>query len=192
MYVCIYYIAFYPNYYALVYTMLSPQTRDQQTALAFDNLVALVAPEPLTALSLLAYADADEAGGIEAACAPVSFYSVKAKNIILASQRCVSEFDNDIPTDIDALLSFKGVGPKIAYLTFTIAYGITLGTYVHTYIHTYTYITYIHTHIHTYIHTYCICTLNTPNIISNRYMRRHTRAPHQQPTGVGGYLGGEK
>ncbi|KAJ1401207.1 DNA glycosylase, partial [Ochromonadaceae sp. CCMP2298] len=118
------------RFQTLISCMLSPQTRDQQTALAFDNLVTLVAPEPLTAQNLLAYSEQ-----IEQACTPVSFYAVKARNIISASQRCVEQYNNDIPTDIDTLLSFKGVGPKIAYLTFTIAYGKTLGICVDTHVH---------------------------------------------------------
>lgn len=119
------------RFQTLIATMLSPQTKDQQTLLAFDNLVALVAPQPLLASSLLTCAMTD----IEEAVKPVSFFTTKATNILEASKRCVEEFNDDIPTNINDLLSFRGVGPKIAYLTFTIAHGITLGICVDTHVH---------------------------------------------------------
>ena len=98
---------------------------------AFENLKELVGKEAFVPASLLACSEESILKAVE----PVSFYKVKAKNILLASKRCVEEFNNDIPTDIDAMLSFKGVGPKIAYLTFTIAHGETLGICVDTHVH---------------------------------------------------------
>eukprot|EP01032_Pedospumella_encystans_P011533 gene11533-13402_t len=41
------------KFQTLIATMLSPQTRDQQTAIAFDNLVNLLSPAPFVASSLL-------------------------------------------------------------------------------------------------------------------------------------------
>jgi len=119
------------RFQTLIATMLSPQTRDEQTSLAFDNLVNLVKPDPLIPKSLLRFSVEE----IENAIKPVSFYSAKAPNILEASRNCVELYDDDIPTDIDDLLKFRGVGPKIAYLTFTIARGITLGICVDTHVH---------------------------------------------------------
>ena len=119
------------RFQTLIATMLSPQTKDAQTAQGFNNLVDLVSPLPLVASSL-ANLDEEE---IASAINMVSFYKIKAKNIKLAAIKCVEEFNSDIPTDIDDLLAFKGVGPKVGYLTFTIARGETLGICVDTHVH---------------------------------------------------------
>jgi len=119
------------RFQTLIACMLSPQTKDQQTSAAFDNLVALVAPDPLLPSTL----SNRSVESIEQAIRMVSFRTVKSKNILEASRRCLQEFNNDIPTNIDDLLSFRGVGPKIAYLTFTIALGNTLGICVDTHVH---------------------------------------------------------
>jgi endonuclease-3 len=65
----------------------------------------------------------------------VSFYKIKAQNILDASRICTTTYNDDIPTSIEDLLKFNGVGPKIAYLTFTIAHGQTLGICVDTHVH---------------------------------------------------------
>ncbi len=119
------------RFQTLIATMLSPQTRDEQTTLAFENLKAIVHPSSLTPHALCSI----PLEKVEAAIKPVSFYTTKARNIVRASQRCVSSYDGDIPSSIDDLLEFDGVGPKIAYLTFTIAWGKTLGICVDTHVH---------------------------------------------------------
>jgi endonuclease III len=139
----------------LIATMLSPQTKDAQTALAFNNLLNLCRPSPsrstgsgsgensFIAKNLMEHSLED----ITIACMPVSFHNTKAANILEACRKIVSknylvrnEETGDlevagIPTDVDDLLSFKGVGPKIAYLTFSIAWqrneGICVDTHVH-------------------------------------------------------------
>lgn len=119
------------RFQTLIATMLSPQTRDQQTMMAFNNLIKLIAPAPFLASSLLKH----DLEAIEKAIQPVSFYKTKAKNIVDASEKCVREHADDIPEKFDDLLAFKGVGPKIAYLTFTIARGETHGICVDTHVH---------------------------------------------------------
>lgn len=119
------------RFQTLIATMLSPQTRDEQTDIAYENLRSLVQPSTLTASSL-AKQSLDK---IEEAIKPVSFYKVKAGNILEAARICLSNYKGDIPADLDDLLKLKGVGPKIAYLTFTIAWGKTLGICVDTHVH---------------------------------------------------------
>jgi endonuclease-3 len=97
----------------LMATMLSPQTKDQQTAQAYDNLVALVGDETEFRASALAKKTLAE---IESSCQPVSFYKTKARNIYAAAQRLQLEHGDDLPHDIETILTFKGVGPKIAYV----------------------------------------------------------------------------
>lgn len=115
----------------LIATMLSPQTRDENTAAAFRNIIKLIEPSPFLP-STLEHLDLQ---AIETAIQPVSFAKTKATNLLKAAQRCSSEYSNDIPAKIEDLLSFAGVGPKIAYLTFSIAWGKTEGICVDTHVH---------------------------------------------------------
>ena len=114
-------------------TMLSPQTKDQQTNDAFHNLLALVLNKGNEFLASSLAKEPLET--IEQCIMPVSFYKTKARNIHLAAVRIDADFGNDIPRDIDALLGFKGVGPKVAYLTFEIAWGKSEGICVDTHVH---------------------------------------------------------
>jgi endonuclease III len=115
----------------LVATMLSPQTRDEQTSAAFHNLQALVKPREFKP-SVLQHIPV---GDIEDAIRMTSFYRIKAKNVIAASKACSELYNDDIPSNIDDLLKFAGVGPKIAYLTFSIAWSQDLGICVDTHVH---------------------------------------------------------
>lgn len=117
---------------ALLGTMLSPQTRDKQTSQAFRNLIHLLDSKPLLPSNILENLDLET---IEEAIKMVSFYKVKAKNILVACKICKEKYNNDIPNDINKLLEFPGIGPKIAYLTFTIAWKKTLGICVDTHVH---------------------------------------------------------
>jgi endonuclease-3 len=119
------------RFQTLIATMLSPQTRDEQTTAAYENLRGIVPSGTLTATSLAG----QQLHKVEEAIRPVSFYKVKAVNILEASKICVNDYDGDIPSTIEDLLKFKGVGPKIAYLTFTIAWNKTLGICVDTHVH---------------------------------------------------------
>ena len=117
----------------LMATMLSPQTKDQQTNDAFHNLLALVLNKGVEFRASALAKESIET--IEQCIRPVSFYKTKARNIHLAARRIDEEFGDDIPEDIDALLGFKGVGPKVAYLTFEIAWGKSEGICVDTHVH---------------------------------------------------------
>lgn len=119
------------RFQTLIGTMLSPQTKDAQTSQGFNNLVELVHPSPLLPSSLAECS----VESIEQAIKMTSFYSVKARNILEAAKKCRDEYGDDIPRGIDDLLSFKGVGPKVGYLTFTIAWGENLGICVDTHVH---------------------------------------------------------
>ncbi len=132
----------------LIAAMLSPQTRDAQTATAFRNLEECVRQASqsssdafFTAASLLQV----NPEYVVAACAPVSFYKTKARNILLASaqiekRKYLTTHEQSleqagIPTEINDLLSYHGVGPKIAYLTFSVAWGRDEGICVDTHVH---------------------------------------------------------
>jgi endonuclease-3 len=119
------------RFQTLVGTMLSPQTKDEQTSAAFYNLVKLVAPDPLLPSTLAKKSIED----IESNIRMVSFFRNKAIAIHQAAVNCRDEFNNDIPRDIKTLMSFRGVGPKVGFLTLTIAWGETTGICVDTHVH---------------------------------------------------------
>lgn len=54
---------------------------------------------------------------------PSTFHERKAHQIHAIARRVVDEYDGTLPCDEDALLSFKGVGPKCANLVLGIACG---------------------------------------------------------------------
>ena len=118
----------------LIATMLSPQTKDAQTGEAFWSLVDLVAEDGCEEFRASSFVKRS-LREIESCCRPVSFYKTKAKNILEAARRIKEEYNDDIPSDIDEMLKFKGVGPKIAYLTFEIAWGKSEGICVDTHVH---------------------------------------------------------
>lgn len=49
---------------------------------------------------------------------PLGLYRNKAKNIVAASQKIVSDFNGNIPNDLDLLASLPGVGHKTASVVF--------------------------------------------------------------------------
>jgi endonuclease-3 len=65
---------------------------------------------------------------------PVGFYRTKAKNIHLICMDLIIQFNGTVPSTMDELLSFKGVGRKTANLTLSIGFGIPalcVDTHVH-------------------------------------------------------------
>ena len=59
----------------------------------------------------------------------------KAKNIMKVAQICIDKYDEDIPDNIDDLVSLPGIGPKMGYLALQCAWhkneGIGIDTHVH-------------------------------------------------------------
>lgn len=50
------------------------------------------------------------------------FYHNKAKNIILASRQLISEFNGEVPNNVEDLQKLKGVGKKTANVVFSTAF----------------------------------------------------------------------
>jgi len=115
----------------LVATMLSPMTREKQNNIAINNLVAMVKPQPFLPSTLGAYS-IDE---IEKVTKMIPLYKNKAKSIKEACDKCIEHFNDDIPDKLEDLLKLRGVGPKIAHITFTVAWGETHGVVVDTHVH---------------------------------------------------------
>lgn len=92
----------------LVMGRLSAQCTDARVNIVCRDLFAR-----FPTASDLACADLAE---VEEIVRPCGFYHMKAKNIIDASRMLIEEFDGNMPADMDALLTFPGVGRKIANL----------------------------------------------------------------------------
>jgi len=99
----------------LVSCILSLRTRDQTTAEASQRLFELAdTPERLARLSAVQ---------IEEAIYPVGFYRNKALQILEISRRLAEFHGGRVPSDMDGLLQFKGVGRKTANLVLTLGFG---------------------------------------------------------------------
>ena len=92
----------------LVMGRLSAQCTDKRVNIVSKELFS-VYPTPLD----MANADIDELANIVKPC---GLYRVKAQNIKDASAMLVSEFGGELPSEMDELLRFPGVGRKIANL----------------------------------------------------------------------------
>ncbi|GHV59664.1 endonuclease III [Campylobacterota bacterium] len=110
----------------LISTILSLRTQDRTTARASERLFALAAtPYEMRRLS-------NEA--IEKLIFPVGFYRQKAAQITELCERLCSEFHGVVPSDLETLLSFKGVGRKTANLVLSLGFDIPavcVDTHVH-------------------------------------------------------------
>ena len=100
----------------LVSCILSLRTRDQTTAEASLRLFGLAdTPEKLSRLSL---------AEIEEAIYPVGFYRVKAQQILEISRELAERHAGRVPSELEQLLKFKGVGRKTANLVRTLGFGL--------------------------------------------------------------------
>jgi endonuclease-3 len=66
---------------------------------------------------------------------PVGFHTTKARNILRTCQLLATHHSSDIPTTIPGLLALPGVGPKIAHLCLSAAWGRTEGIGVDVHVH---------------------------------------------------------
>jgi endonuclease-3 len=110
----------------LISCILSLRTQDRTTGSASERLFAL-APDVKTMAGL-------SARKIEKAIYPVGFYKVKAERIKEICSVLIDKYNSHVPSDIDELLTLKGVGRKTANLVVTLGYrkpGICVDTHVH-------------------------------------------------------------
>lgn len=114
----------------LVALMLSAQTKDTVTAAAMINLQQNM-PGGFTLPSLLAIPPEDLNKLIE----KVGFHNNKTKYIKATASVLVENFDSDVPSTIEGLTSLPGVGPKMAYLCLSAAWGRTEGIGVDVHVH---------------------------------------------------------
>jgi len=110
----------------LISCLLSLRTQDRTTGIASERLFAL-APDLITMSAL-------PVKKIEKVIYPVGFYKVKAERIKALCSVLINKYNSKVPSDLDELLTLKGVGRKTANLVVTLGYrkpGICVDTHVH-------------------------------------------------------------
>jgi Predicted EndoIII-related endonuclease len=99
-------------YKALITTMLSPRVKDEITYRVAEELFRRApTPEKLAEMRI------EE---IEEILKPLGLYKQKAKNVKLASERIVKEYEGKVPDTLEELLKFRGVGRKVANIVLSI------------------------------------------------------------------------
>jgi len=110
----------------LVATILSAQCTDERVNQVTPGLFALF-PDAAT----LAKADLSQ---LEQLVHSTGFYRNKAKNIKAACQMLVEQFNQEVPKDIEQLMTLPGVARKTANVVLANAYGIIVGVTVDTHV----------------------------------------------------------
>lgn len=93
-------------YELLIATMLSAQCTDDRVNMVTEKLF-----KKYTSLEAFAQADIKE---LEQDIRSTGFYHNKAKNIITAANQLITEYNGEMPSDIDSLTGLAGVGRKTA------------------------------------------------------------------------------
>lgn len=110
----------------LISCIISLRTQDNTTAAASERLFALA-----SCASDLADLEPEQ---VENAIYPAGFYRTKAVQIIEIARRLRDDYNGVVPSELDVLLTFKGVGRKTANLVVTLGFGkpgICVDTHVH-------------------------------------------------------------
>ncbi|MGB9741906.1 MAG: endonuclease III domain-containing protein [candidate division WOR-3 bacterium] len=106
--------------------VLSTRTRDETTAQAFRRLTA-VAPTPAALAGL-------KTGEIRRLIYPVGFYRTKARLLKKLAQQLLTHHHGSVPRTRAELLHLPGVGPKVASIVLSQAFGlpvVAVDTHVH-------------------------------------------------------------
>lgn len=118
------------RFQVLVSLMLSSQTKDEITAAAMARLVDQFSSD-FDHLSVLTV-DVKKLASI---IYPVGFYNRKAEYIQRVAMVMQSKYNGDIPDTVDGLCELPGVGPKMAHLAMSAAWGRVTGIGVDVHVH---------------------------------------------------------
>jgi endonuclease-3 len=118
------------RFQTLISLMLSSQTKDTVTAAAISNLMRNL-EGGLTLESVLAV----EPETLNDLIGKVGFHNTKTKSIKRTALLLRDNFASDIPDTIEGLVSLPGVGPKMAYLCMSAAWGRDEGIGVDVHVH---------------------------------------------------------
>lgn len=113
-------------FHVLISCLLSLRTKDETTLPASERLFAL-ANTPTQMLTL-------SRERIAKTIYPVGFYKTKAATIHGVCKDILEKFGGQVPSDLDVLMTMKGVGRKTANLVLTEGFGIPaicVDTHVH-------------------------------------------------------------
>lgn len=111
--------------------MLSSQTKDTTNAIAMRRLQTDLPSPGLTLENILAV----EPAKLNEMIFVVGFHNNKTKYIKAAALILRDRYGGDIPDTIEGLMSLPGVGPKMAYLCLSAAWGRTEGIGVDVHVH---------------------------------------------------------
>ncbi len=130
------------RYHTLTALMLSSQTKDTVTAAAMQRLHTELVPQKpdaegkilsssLTVQNILA----SDPKHLDNLIGKVGFHNNKTKYLQLTALVLANEYASDIPSTIEGLVRLPGVGPKMAYLCMSAAWGIDVGIGVDVHVH---------------------------------------------------------
>ncbi len=130
------------RYHTLTALMLSSQTKDTVTAAAMQRLHTELIPHPLnvkgqyhssclTVQNMLAC----DPRHLDSLIGKVGFHNNKTRFIKSVAQILHAQYNDDIPSTIEGLIALPGVGPKMAYLCMSAAWGIDEGIGVDVHVH---------------------------------------------------------
>ncbi|KAL8681741.1 MAG: hypothetical protein Q9224_006831, partial [Gallowayella concinna] len=120
------------RFQTLIALMLSSQTKDTTTALAMKRLQSeLPSPPGFTLEGILAIPPET----LNTLIYAVGFHNNKTRYIKATALLLQSQFKSDIPDTIEGLMSLPGVGPKMAYLCMSAAWGRDEGIGVDVHVH---------------------------------------------------------
>lgn len=112
----------------LIASLFSSQTKDKTNALAMQRLTDLCNNSQMSLDNLETLTEYDIAEAIKG----ISFHNTKAKNLMKILKILRNEYNGDIPSSYEELLTLPGIGPKMAHLVMTHAIGETVGICVDT------------------------------------------------------------
>ncbi|MCJ1376278.1 DNA N-glycosylase and apurinic/apyrimidinic (AP) lyase [Loxospora ochrophaea] len=119
------------RFQTLISLMLSSQTKDTTNALTMRRLQTELPPPGLTLENIL---DVSPERLNELIYA-VGFHNNKTRYIKAAAIILREKYNGDIPDTVEGLMSLPGVGPKMAYLCMSAAWGRTEGIGVDVHVH---------------------------------------------------------
>ena len=119
------------RFQTLIALMLSSQTKDTTNAIAMRRLQNELPAPGLTLDNILNV----EPAKLNEMIFVVGFHNNKTRYIKAAAQILHDEYKGDIPDTIDGLMGLPGVGPKMAYLCMSAAWGRTEGIGVDVHVH---------------------------------------------------------
>jgi endonuclease III len=105
------------RFHVFVGALLSSQTKDPVTAAAIDRLRAM--DGGLTVDTIRAV----DSGALADTLSPVGFHRNKAKYLKASAELLADKHGKCVPGTLKELVALPGIGPKMAYLILSVAFG---------------------------------------------------------------------